>query len=327
MAEISELPASTAPTLETSSKLDFDSKTMRTTKPGLKRLFLTFSVLIAFLLGFAFLWRTVEIYRSPLPFEEMEAISKEIESNHLQFPCHFQAVFHNFELRSSNYFKTNCSYQCGGIGGVNFGDDDEVVDEALRSVLNENSSAFGGKMYTLVVANGGALHHEPRATVGKYRHGWIVGKELEAEAATRRVVEMFVKVFINGGKDEGAIHGEFMPVGSDGKIVLSFSLLNSNPEDWIYDWDFQRIDETLLSPVIEALKPIADISVESQVLYYTPKSSFSHWDESLSSYVFSTKELPFFVNSNEWHLDTSVAAGGRSKILQFVVYILLSFLA
>lgn len=37
-------------------------------------------------------------------------------------------------------------------------------------------------------------------------------------------------------------------------------------------------------------------------------------------------ERPYFfvkqVNSNEWHLDTSVAAGGRSKILQFVVYIL-----
>jgi hypothetical protein len=27
------------------------------------------------------------------------------------------------------------------------------------------------------------------------------------------------------------------------------------------------------------------------------------------------------VNSNEWHLDTSVAAGGRSKVLQLVVYI------
>ncbi|MCI04308.1 GPI transamidase component PIG-S-like, partial [Trifolium medium] len=25
------------------------------------------------------------------------------------------------------------------------------------------------------------------------------------------------------------------------------------------------------------------------------------------------------VNSNEWHLDTSVAAGGRSKVLQLVV--------
>lgn len=56
-------------------------------------------------------------------------------------------------------------------------------------------------------------------------------------------------------------------------------------------------------------------------MYHTPKSSFSNWDNKLSSFVFGTKDLPFFVNSNEWHLDTSIAAGGRSKILQFVVYI------
>ena len=33
------------------------------------------------------------------------------------------------------------------------------------------------------------------------------------------------------------------------------------------------------------------------------------------------------VNSNEWHLDTSAGASGRSKILQFVVYITLLMLA
>lgn len=27
-----------------------------------------------------------------------------------------------------------------------------------------------------------------------------------------------------------------MPVGADGRIVLSFNLLNANPQDWIYDW-------------------------------------------------------------------------------------------
>lgn len=31
------------------------------------------------------------------------------------------------------------------------------------------------------------------------------------------------------------------------------------------------------------------------------------------------------MNSNEWHLDTSVAAGGRSKVLQLVVYITLTW--
>ena len=30
---------------------------------------------------------------------------------------------------------------------------------------------------------------------------------------------------VNGGKEEGFIHGEFMPVGADGRIVLSFNLL------------------------------------------------------------------------------------------------------
>ncbi|PNY16750.1 GPI transamidase component pig-s-like protein [Trifolium pratense] len=105
-----------------------------------------------------------------------------------------------------------------------------------------------------------------------------------------------------------------MPVGADGRIVLSFSLLNADPRDWIYDWDFSEIDETLLQPVIEALKPVADVTVESQVLYHTPKSSFSYWDDEHGSHIFSTQDLPFFVNSNEWHLDTSVAAGGRSKV-------------
>lgn len=32
--------------------------------------------------------------------------------------------------------------------------------------------------------------------------------------------------------------------------------------------DFQTIDETLLPPVIEALEPIANISVESQVMHH-----------------------------------------------------------
>jgi hypothetical protein len=34
-----------------------------------------------------------------------------------------------------------------------------------------------------------------------------------------------------------------------------------------------------------------------QVLYHTPKSSFSYWDEEHGSHIFSTQDLPFFVCS------------------------------
>ncbi|KAL6548818.1 hypothetical protein OROHE_008663 [Orobanche hederae] len=217
-------------------------------------------------------------------------------------------------------------WKCGSLNEVSkYGDlggyDDEWFDDYLKSLLDDNgSSNNGGKVYTVIVVRREKRKENVSIVFGKYRHVWIVGRVSEEEAV-RKVAEMFVKAFVNGGKEEGSITGEFMPVGADGRIVLSFNLLNADPRDWIYDWDFQEIDDNLLAPITEALKPLADISVESQVLYHTPKSSFSYWDDKLGTYIFTTKDLPFFVNSNEWHLDTSVAAGGRSKILHFVVYV------
>ncbi|XP_004290191.1 PREDICTED: GPI transamidase component PIG-S-like [Fragaria vesca subsp. vesca] len=347
MAEITEplIPANQTPP-------DFDPETMRKTKPGLKRLILTVSVLFSFILGVPLIYKSVEIYRAPLPFLEIDSLSAEIDSNPLLFPCRFLAILVGFDsessiasLESSILHQmtelTRQTPQCGTcspnhsvsvvldpddhplLGAVDFDADDEAVDEALDEALEAVfrggwGSGDRGEVYTVVVVNRGG--DEARAVVGKYRNAWIVGRVSEEEAVAK-AAEVFVKVFVNGGKEEGLIHGEFMPVGADGTLVLSFNLLNADPRDWVYDWDFQTVDATLLAPIIEAMKPVANISVESQVLYHVPKSSLSYWDDKWDSYVFSTKDLPFFVNSNEWHLDTSIAAGGRSKMLHFVVYI------
>ncbi|XP_075490770.1 uncharacterized protein LOC142529198 isoform X1 [Primulina tabacum] len=353
MAEVSEAPS---------------TETMRETRPGLKRLTLTLTVLFSFISGLPFLLRSIEIYRSPLPFREIDHLSAAIDSNPLLFPCQFEAVFVNFGRGSStadelslsieshmrklsdNAFPTcgacdlnssisvtldygsecvrtsnNARWKCGSLNEGKIYEhlgkyDEQLFDEDLQVLLDDSSGSNTiGKVYTVIVVRM-EESSEARMAVGKYRHAWIAGSVLE-EVAVKEVAEIFVKVFANGGKEKGSISGEFMPVGADGRIVLSFNLLNADPSNWIYDWDFQDADVNLLSPIIEELKPLADVKVESQVLYHTPKSSFSYWNDQLGSYIFSAKDLPFFVNSNEWHLDTSVAAGGRSKILQFVVYV------
>ncbi|RAL47759.1 hypothetical protein DM860_012384 [Cuscuta australis] len=363
MAEMSEAPASEDNIRQSdqSAATEFNPETMRKTKPGSKRLFLTLAVLFSFLTGFPFMLKTIEIHRAPLPFSDIDSLALSIERSPLLFPCKFQAVFLNLDHRTastadelgflinnkvqkltsakppvcgtclSNFTvgvtldssNSNCIYsenqeivwKCGALSGHDFDERLEVrdFDDFLESLLDSKTS----RVYTVVVVN---RDDEVRAVVGKHRHAWVVGKLSEHEAADK-VAEIFVDVFVNGGKKEGSIHGEFMPVGADGRVVLSFNLLNAEPRDWIYDWDFQELDDMLLSPIVQALTPIADISVESQVLYHTPKSSFARWDEKQGSYIFTIKDLPFFVNSNEWHLDTSIAAGGRSKILHFVVYI------
>lgn len=232
--------------------------------------------------GSPLLWKSIEIYRAPLPFRSIESFSAQIESNPLLFPCQFQAVFVGFDFKSfsanglesaivkrmfelnskaslcgtcsDNYsvsvvvdygsdcvetknLKPSCSWKCGTINKNGFSgklkDNDEEADKLLQSALGGCSeSGFGGRVYSVVVVNG---EDEVRAVVGKYRHAWITGSVSEEEAVSR-IAEIFVKFFINGGKEGGSIHGEFMPVGADGKIVLSFSLLNSDPRDWIYDW-------------------------------------------------------------------------------------------
>ncbi|CAA6664078.1 unnamed protein product [Spirodela intermedia] len=341
--------------------------------PGTKRLLLTLSVLVSFLLGLPLLLNSTAIYRSPLPFSSIDSLSSQVRSQPPVLPCRFQAVFlrpggdHagkadaerlqsliSEELRKTagsiqgpscgscvgNYSVSviidsgkscvrtgdsgdGCLWQCGAASASALTGEDEHVDELLESVLGRGSlcsSAIGGRIYTAVV--GSDNNGDARVLVGKHRHAWITGSISEMNAVTV-IGNIFVKLFMNGGKVEetGQGKGDFMPVGSDGSLVLSFSLLNANPNDWVYDWDFQQIDDVLLGPVVEALSPIASISVESQVLHHTPKSSFSSWDEKLGSYIFSIEDLPFFVNSNEWYLDTSTAAAGRSKLLHFVVYV------
>ncbi|KAL7584806.1 hypothetical protein Lser_V15G41950 [Lactuca serriola] len=370
MAEISEtmgteLSPSEEDRKENSETLIFDHKTMRKTKPGLKRLALTLSVFFSFLLGLPWLLKSIEIYRSPLPFRDIDSLSNAIDSKPFLYPCKFHVVFvnldHSTPVKSNaeklGFLVTNhmlrfadrnsvcgtcennytvsvsldsgndCveygdvdqerAWRCGALSKLNHDEtlkNEDNFDDYLESVVGRN------RVYTVVVVNTGE-GDRIRSVVGKYRHAWIVGRVSEMNVLAEKVAEIFIKIFVNGLKEEESIQGEFMPAGADGKIVLSFNLLNADPSDWIYDWDFQEVDEKLLAPTLEALGPIANISVESQVLYHTPKSSYSYWDAEQESHVFSTKDLPFFVNSNEWHLDTSIAAGGRSKILQFVVYI------
>ncbi|KAF7845580.1 GPI transamidase component PIG-S [Senna tora] len=307
------------------------------------RCFALFSLVCNFTYSNKVRLKKIDLNLSPSQYKEINALSLRRRKNDFRFmmqldslfcgnplksiaPLSRSGVLSHFQLKSSPTlcrfhanFKHSKASLCGSCSdNYSVSNNDEEADEWLQSVLGGCSeSGFGGRVYTVAVVNG---EDEVRAVVGKYRHAWITGSVSEQEAVSR-IAEIFVKVFVNGGKEEGSIHGEFMPVGADGKIVLSFSLLNADPRDWIYDWNFHDIDETLLHPVIEALQPIANVTVESQVLYHTPKSSFSSWDDKHGSHIFSTEDLPFFVNSNEWHLDTSVAAGGRSKILQFVVYI------
>lgn len=169
-----------------------------------------------------------------------------------------------------------------------------------------------------------------KAVIGKYRHAWFVANREDNIIGDKELAVMSdiaVRFFMNGGSYQHQSRmsieekGEAMPLAADGKAILSFSLLNAEPKDWIFNWDFNELEGHFLAPIIKALRPVADLNVESQVLYYTPSSVRSFWDPNLQKHMVFSKDLPFFVNANEWHLDTSSAAAGRSKLLHLAIYV------
>ncbi|XP_037467290.1 GPI transamidase component PIG-S-like [Triticum dicoccoides] len=296
-----------------------DKPPPRTRKPGTKRLVLTASVLLSFLVG---------------PGSPAASLADQLElavsTQHHLLPASSTARNISVSVAVQSDSDGGCTsstaaalpWRCGSVTAADSVGGDEAFDELLHSALG-GGGGDGMKVYTIVIAENDDGKGTTRVVIGKHRHAWVVGKVDEAETVSL-IGKVFIKYFMNDGIEEGETgigKGEFLPVDSDGNVVLSFSLLNADPIDWVYDWEFKNIGERILTPVVEALRPIADINIESQVLYHTPKSSYSYSDNKLGGNVLSMGDIPFFVNSNEWHLDTSISATGRSKVLQFVVYI------
>ncbi|XP_039122245.1 GPI transamidase component PIG-S [Dioscorea cayenensis subsp. rotundata] len=307
---------------------------VRTTKPGTKRLLVTLSILLSGLVFLPIFYKSTEIYRSPLPFSSISFLSSHLHSLRPPIPTLLHVLFlrshpidstdsHrisdlitlDLQSRTKSQVSVSISAHSGeGLESLDLSDD-EAMDAFLLGMVDAS-------VYTVVVVER-AVKGNAKVVVGKHRHAWVVGLVEDSEVA-RVIAGVFWKYFVNGGREDGEMvggeEGDALPVGSDGSLVLSFSLLNADPSDGVYDWNIQKADR-VLAPILESLAPIANITVESQVLYHAPKSSISNWDDSLRGYALSTSALPFFVNSNEWHLDTSIAAPGRSKVLQFVVYV------
>eukprot|EP00775_Hariotina_reticulata_P014170 gene14170-14311_t len=71
-------------------------------------------------------------------------------------------------------------------------------------------------------------------------------------------------------------------------------------------WDFNSFDVDFLAPLAATLSPVTHVSVESQVLLYTPAREAARWSKKRGAYVMRQDQLPFFIDS-EWAVEAGRA--------------------
>jgi len=110
-------------------------------------------------------------------------------------------------------------------------------------------------------------------------------------------------------KEPGLLPGSGLP-----HYRLSLSLLVDTVADGPRGWSIHQAKTEMLDPLFEQLGQLTDISVDSQVLYFSRLSSTHVRSDSVT-----TKELEGFIDANDWAFHS--LAADRETVLHFMAYL------
>lgn len=100
---------------------------------------------------------------------------------------------------------------------------------------------------------------------------------------------------------------------------LSFSLFT--PGSRPSSWDIEAAVNEYVSPLLKALSPISDFTVDTQVQLYAnfaPTAPKPEFDEAEAAWTLKKEDLSAFVNAAEWPLNPSI---GNGPTINFILYV------
>ncbi|TRY57302.1 hypothetical protein DNTS_008894 [Danionella cerebrum] len=100
---------------------------------------------------------------------------------------------------------------------------------------------------------------------------------------------------------------------------ITFSLLNPDPKSHNLHWDIEGALQSYIQPLLNKLAPIANFSVDSQILYYAVLGVNPRFDDGVSGYTLSADSLSHVINPVEARLGSNAASS--NPVLNFLLYV------
>ncbi|XP_053562175.1 GPI transamidase component PIG-S [Bombina bombina] len=100
---------------------------------------------------------------------------------------------------------------------------------------------------------------------------------------------------------------------------ITFSLLNPDPKSHDLNWDIHFSADHYIQPFLNKLSPLANFSVDSQMLYYAVLGVTPRFEKATSSYILNAHNLPHVINPVEARLGSSAAS--LYPVLNFLLYV------
>ncbi|KKK24276.1 hypothetical protein ARAM_004399 [Aspergillus rambellii] len=100
---------------------------------------------------------------------------------------------------------------------------------------------------------------------------------------------------------------------------LAFSLFTPGPAP--SSWDVQSAVQEYIAPLLQALHPISNFTVDTQVQLYatfSPTAPLPEYDEAQALWTLKEEDLSAFINAAEWPLSPSIGSG---PTINFILYV------
>ncbi|XP_068600995.1 GPI transamidase component PIG-S [Brachionichthys hirsutus] len=100
---------------------------------------------------------------------------------------------------------------------------------------------------------------------------------------------------------------------------ITFSLLNPDPKSHRLHWDIEGAVQTYIQPLLTKLSPLANFSIDSQILYYAVLGISPRFDSSHSAYILNSASLAHVINPVEARLGSNAASS--NPVMNFLLYV------
>ncbi|MEE6509028.1 hypothetical protein FKM82_023899 [Ascaphus truei] len=313
--------------------------------------------LVAAVLGLPLWWKTTETYRASLPYSEISQLDtlrlqltvpievifakgtltveqqRTIPVSDTKEKVSVLNTQTSFVRRYEIKYRRTSSEEDGALGLHTL----QGADAALQQL---NKEAQGSLAVYVIPETSALLPQGVSVYIGKHRRALVQCSpypSLPTEDILRTLYEKLERIAQAMSFTEEAVTAALsnrIPIGRFSKddfansrrafksspgYEITFSLLNPDPKSHDLNWNIHSASDHYIQPFLDKLHPVANFSVDSQILYYAVLGVTPRFERATSSYTLNAYNLPHVINPVEARLGSSAAS--LYPVLNFLLYV------
>lgn len=280
---------------------------------------ISFSVMLI-IIGVPLWWKTTEVYRAPLPYDEIHALDPsqtEIKTTifiYSEYPTHVNAVTQGLLISFEKLSIFNVEIKPFKI------DIEPISFDAV-----ENSTAIHPtKSGQILLVEVPSLPYNDRVFVSTNRIIYFTHND-DSDLIAQVIMQWFFEEEALINKVTSIISPQKINIGEENSNRLRaalgydviFTIINSDPENINFTWDVKNDVNGYMQPLLSQISKVSSHAIKSQWLYLMDLGEVARKDES-GWYTYKFSQLPHIITPLEKKLGSGISKNPCIHMILFV---------